>query len=865
MTDVHPYALFHTAAAAQPDKVAVDDGTRALSYGQLANAAAALAARIATTVPPGGLVAILVPVDARFPVALLGCMLAGRGLAAVDPNYPDEYIAASLKVAGPAAIVVAPETVLDGAAARLTRIDLPAPDAASLPRGLPPEPALVPMDPDSVGLVMFTSGSTGLPKGVALPPTTLPRGAWWLGKYVNVGPADRVLSLQSFCTSPGLTDTYTALVSGATLHLSPLRSQGLAAAERVLRHGAVTVVSLAPSVLRALLRLPDARGTFAATRLVRIAGEPVLDLDVTAARQILPPGAELLVDFGATEVGGVLARIIPPDEAMEVGTVPLGRPHEDLVVSLEDAAGRAVPADEEGLLTVRGRAIAFGYWNDGEIDNAGFPDDPEQPGARIMRTGDLCRARPDGVICIIGRADRQVKINGIRVEPAQTESVLRAQPEVEDAAVMARPMASGPVLVGFVAPKPGAVLDSRRISAALSRRLPVAQCPARLHVLAEIPRLAGFKIDQTSLLAHDDAALAAMPVAPVTAPGTADDGPAMRAVLAAWRHVLGRPPSRPDVAFGDDGGDSLGLLQVLFRVERDLGERLRADVFDLGMNPAALVRAIARRGDTGVAAGLRVLLLPGVGGSGPAVARFRSACAPDLAIDVLDYGDWWEWLRDRPAAIPRLLDRLEQDIVARAPEGPLRLAGYSLGGLMAFLLAQRLRARGRRIDFLGLIDTDAESGLDDEPPRRKWHGEIARLWQPAARGGGLPGITFSLARMLSRPVMAPVLRVIARFGPHGTRGDFAIMLRRHLNMQVLRQLNAEWRCGGDTLGRLDDVAVTLFRCAERRNPLAAADLGWGACCRQLRVATVPGNHESMLLPPNLDELRQAFVTAVTDA
>lgn len=865
MIDAHPYALFHAAAAAWPGKVAVDDGERALAYAQLADAATALAERIAATVPPGGLVAILVPVDARFPVALLACLRAGRGIAAIDPNYPDDYIAASLAVAGPAAIITAPGTVLDGAATRLPRIDLPAPDPSSLAMELPPEPTLPPVDRDSVGLVMFTSGSTGLPKGVALPPTTLPRGAWWLGKYVNVGPADRVLSLQSFCTSPGLTDTYTALVSGATLHLSPLRSQGLAAAERVLRHGAITVVSLAPSVLRALLRLPDAKGTFAATRLVRIAGEPVLDLDVKAAREILPAGAELLVDFGATEVGGVLARIIPPDEAMEVGTVPLGRPHEDLVVSLEDADGQEVPTGEEGLLTVRGRAICFGYWNDGAIDNAGFPADPGRSGGRIMRTGDLCRARPDGVICIIGRADRQVKINGIRVEPAQTESVLRAQADVEDAAVLARQMPNGPVLVGFVAPKPGAALDPSDISAALARLLPAVQSPTRLHVMAEIPRLAGFKIDQTALLAHDDAALAARPAAPAAAPGADDEDPAMRSVIAAWRNVLGHRPSRPHIAFGDDGGDSLGLLQVLFRVEHDLGRRLRPDVFDLDMNPAALVQAIARHGDNTVPDGLSVLLLPGVGGAGPTVARFRGACAPELAMEVLEYGDWREWLSHGPGVLPLLLDRLEAEILARVPEGTICLAGYSLGGLLAYLLAQRLRARGRDIGFLGLLDAGADTGIDGGPPQRKWHAEFARLWQPVSRGGGQPGRAVTVSRVLALRPMAPLLRLLARHRTTGAAEGFPLMVHHNLNMMVLIRLSTEWRRTVGDLGRLDDVPVTLFRCRQRQLPNESPDLGWHAHCADLRVIDVGGDHASMLQPPHLDGLRAAFVSAAINA
>jgi len=843
----------------------VDDATCRLTYAQVVNAAMDLAPRIAAAVPADGIVCLLVPIDARFPVAMLACLLAGRAFGPVDPAYPAAYVGATLEVGRPDLVITAPEAALD---ARYARLDLPAPDPSAIPRTLAPMPTVGAAQPDKLGLVTFTSGSTGLPKAVVLPTRLFLRLAIWQRGFIGLGPADRILPLQSFSTSVGLTDGYAAMVCGATLCIADLRSGGLGVAEQALRGGGVSIVSMVPSVLRALMKLPDADTLFATARLIRLSGEPVLDGDVVAARAILPPSGQFVITMGASECPGILARVVPRDDVLAPGPVPIGLPYADLTVTLEDEAGNQVPTGEEGLLTIRGTTVAFGYRTETGIDASQFPPDPAWPGARIMRTGDLFRARPDGVLSIIGRADRQVKINGIRVEPGQTESVLRAQRGVEDAAVLARQMPSGPVLVGFAAPTDGAQLDAISLRTAIAASLPPAQRPSRLHVLPAIPRLAGGKIDQAVLLRHDDTILAAPRPEPAAAPaGTfpADDSAELRAVLAAWRHVLGHAPGRADIAFDDDGGDSLGLLQVIFRVERELRCPLRVDGFDLGMSPTALARAIGamRRGEiSGSGARHHIVLLPGVGGLGPALAGFRAACGPDVAMTALDYGAWPDWLGNSAFSLTGMLDRIETEILTYMPEGKIRLAGYSLGGLLAFLLAQRLRRRGREIAFLGLLDSGSDTAARGGPPVRKWHGEIARLWQPASRGGGRRGIAFATARLLSQRPAAPLLGLLARTRARDPSGDFSLMVHRNLSMMLLVRLSGEWRSAFGQLGRLDDVPVTLFRCEKRDAQNDSMDLGWSGHCADLRIITVGGDHDSMLRPPHLDGLRTAFITAL---
>lgn len=345
------------------------------------------------------------------------------------------------------------------------------------------------------------------------------------------------------------------------------------------------------------------------------------------------------------------------------------------------------------------------------------------------------------------------------------------------------------------------------------------------------------------------------------------DARTLGAVLRAWERLRGHPPSRPGIAFDDDGGDSLQLLQLIFRVEKDLGCSLRPEFFDLGMNAAALACAIdaVLRGDLGPTGAPLVLFLPGVSGIGPQVARFRAACAPELDIQVLDYGNWTDWQGTQKIDFATVLDGLEAEILARAPDGPLLLAGYSPGGLAAFLLAPRLRARGRTIGFLGLIDSGADTAAGDGPPQRAWHGEIARLWQPAARGGGLTGLTMTAARLLMTRPAAPLLRFLSKRQAWSLPGDFDLLARRRLNMLLLIRLSGRWRKRLPGLPRLEDVPVVLFRCTGRADPSDPPDLGWSAYCDDVTVIPVTGDHASLLEPPHLAGLRDRFTAAVTAA
>ncbi len=524
------FDAFAAVAARQPDHVAVDDGTDCLTYAQLREQALALGARIAAVVPVDALVGVIVPTTVLYPVAWLACLAARRPFLPFDPHLPPariNAIVAESRVA--AAIVAAPGDAL----ALPLPADLPlvpmlttsgaiatasgpiATTSATAPPPLPPG-----RPPSSVGMVQFTSGSTGSAKGIALHESAMQRKAssnWHL--MCDLGPNDRLLSVHSPSTSAGTRDTFGALLYGASLHPLDLKRDGLARVPAVLARAGITVCAAGPSVARALMAIEGAADAFRGVRLVRLGTEMIMGSDITGLARLLRPDAQILVSFGMTEAaGGVMQRLLDPHAPIDPGRVAIGSPLPGDMVSVEDANGHPVRPGEIGELVIRGRYVALGRWVAGRLDPTTFPTDPADPKIRVYRTGDMVLLRQDGMLDPIGRADRQAKINGMRVEPGDTEAALRNLQGVSDAAVLVHGDADALMLVAFVVPgsgeralEPTAQTAARMVRGwrtALAELLPPQLVPARIRVVSAIPLLASLKPDHDALrrLLSEDAA-----------------------------------------------------------------------------------------------------------------------------------------------------------------------------------------------------------------------------------------------------------------------------------------------------------------------------------------------------------------------
>ncbi|HEU5028379.1 MAG TPA: amino acid adenylation domain-containing protein, partial [Spirillospora sp.] len=402
---------------------------------------------------------------------------------------------------------------------------------------------------------VHTSGSTGRPKGVVITHEGIANRVAWTVERHGLGPADRVLQKTSLGFDAAVWEFFAPLVAGGTVVLAPDGAERDPAAlvDAVIRHE-VTVLQAVPSVYARLVEEPRwARCT--SLRLLFSAGEPLHG--GLAARLTGPLDARLWNTYGPTECAiDVTAHPWDPDR--DTGPVPIGRPISGLRVRVLDEHGALAPVGVPGELLAGGPAVARGYLGRAGLTAERFVPDPYGTGGeRLYRTGDRVRWREDGVLEYLGRLDDQVKVNGVRIEPAEIEAVLARHPGVRGAVVAARPGDGGLVafLRGTGAPPAG-------LRAHLAEVLPETHLPAAFVMVEEFPLTASGKADRAALLAAAGDRDADRPehVEPRTA--------AERAVAEAWRDLLGvdRVGVRDD--FFALGGSSLLLTRLAGRLTR---------------------------------------------------------------------------------------------------------------------------------------------------------------------------------------------------------------------------------------------------------------------------------------------------------
>ena len=825
--------LGHLAAAAArwPDRLAVEDGRLRFGYAEFLTAVERLARAVAGLTPPGSAVGVLLPYGALQPLAMAACLAAGRPFVFLDGVGSAERTAGIL-AAGRIATVIVQGFGIGRPAAIPVGIRLI--DVALATDGTAPHPCpsqeLPDVDVDAPAALLYTSGSTGEPKGIVNGQRALLQRVFQQAEAVHAGPDDAFLPLSAPGTIAGTRECLTALSTGARLCLADPGETGLPGLRALIRSARITMLYAVPALFRLLLDGADP-DDLATLRIVRLGGDRVLwtDFDLLRAKA---PHCLLQVGYSSTETTGA-QWFVPPDAARAGPCIPVGRMLPGLSYRISDSDGRPVGDGEVGELYVSGRHVALGTWVEGRCKP--WAQAPDGVG-RILATGDLMRRHADGLMEHVGRTDRQVKVNGRRVEPAELERVLRAIPGVADAAVAAPAAEGNAVLVAFLAaerpdPDPDLAAMAR---AQIRRTLPPALHPARIHVVRAIPRLPSFKLDLQGLLAIDRQAAAgeALPRGTVRS----DEG-AADAVASAWRAVLGRRAPH-GVPWHAAGGDSLRLMQLHAVLEERLDRRIPPSALRPGMTRPEMAAALDALERTRAADPRPdVFVMPGVVGECPGLTSFMREAAGDVRFTCLRYPDW-RTTPDPDRCIAQLVEDATAQVEAAYPEGRVRLAGYSLGGPVAAGVAARLAERGREVAFLGILD----ACIVRVPTSRRW--AIARAWKRYRDGFDSP------TRMLARPW----LRRIAARQDFGRLGALLERLPRRLRFAIeteiadlLRtQAYAAWIAAPDK-PRLG-CRVTVFRSQEAR-PGVPRDLGWSAIADRVDVVEVGGSHFAMLYLP----------------
>ncbi|WNI18929.1 non-ribosomal peptide synthetase [Actinacidiphila sp. ITFR-21] len=588
---------FLRQAAARPDAPALVGSAGTLGYGALLGRAAALAHRLREEpgTAPGALVALLLDKSEEQVVAALAVLLAGCAYVPLDPESPPERLRSLLGAAGPA--VVLTHAPLAGAVPagpwRVLRADTGPTVAAA-----PPPPA---QGPGDLAYVLFTSGTTGTPKGVMIEHRGVVNCLRETVERFGIGPGDRCLGLTALHHDMSLFDVFGVLGAGGTLVLpdAARRTEPAHWLELMDRHR-VTVWNSVPAMMEMLLdRLADGGPAGAGTlRLAFLGGDWIAPRTARDLARRLP-AVRLVSVGGPTET--TLWNIWYPVERAdaEPHSIPYGTPIANTRYHVLDPALRDCPDGVTGELYCAGPGLARGYLGDPRATEAAFVTHPRS-GERLYRTGDLGRYRPDGVIEFAGRRDGQVQIAGRRVEPAEVEAALTAHPAVARAAVVPvrRTGAAGHRgLAAFVVPVPGRPApEPAELRAHLGALLPGHLVPGSLTVGGSLPLTRNGKVDRDAL----ERTAAAVPVPAAADPAERAD-PLAELIARTWAAALGLPRVGPRDNFFALGGDSLVGARILARLrevfpDEDLSPRALMATSDVAGMAAVLTQEEAEPG-----------------------------------------------------------------------------------------------------------------------------------------------------------------------------------------------------------------------------------------------------------------------------
>ncbi|MFI6518240.1 amino acid adenylation domain-containing protein [Spirillospora sp. NPDC050679] len=645
--------LFDARARTRPEALAAVHGDRRLTYGELRARSDALAHRlVAGGVRHGDRIGVCGSRSIEALVALLGIVKAGAAYVPLDGTTPPLRLQAMAEQAGVHAAVVLP-----GHTCRLrrlrTRFDL---DETGHADG---RPAVGGRRATDRAYVMFTSGTTGRPKAVAVPHRGVVRLAVSDPRLTPPGPRDRVLHAYDLSSDASTIEIWSALLGGAALVLVEreelLSEEALA---RLLERHEVTMAYLTTSVFHHM-----ARNRPAALRRLRFvsAGGEAMAPDLARAVLAACPDTTVVNFYGPTENTVVSTAHVIERLPEDAASVPIGRPIANSTCHVLLPDGGPADVGQEGELLVGGDGLALGYLGDPELTAAKFVPDPHLPGGRLYRTGDRAVRRPDGELEFRGRLDGQIKLRGHRIELEEVEARLRAHPEVGQAAVvLSDGGARSGALVACVTPLDGRPVPVERVRQYLTQWLPAPAVPARFVEMERLPVNRAGKVDRARLAEL----VAARPQTAPPAETTARDDGLADALASVWETVL-RVRPRPDDDFFAIGGDSLLAAEVVTRtltaagIDAGHGSRL---IGDLLHDPtlAAYAATVER-------------------------IRSRDAAAAHAAVD-------WE-------AEARLGFRLPEPGPTRARPEQAReilLTGAS-GFLGAYLLERLLRLTGARV------------------------------------------------------------------------------------------------------------------------------------------------------------------------
>ena len=691
--------LFTRQAARTPDRIAVGCGEQTLNYEELDARSTRLANHLRRT-GAGAVIAVLLDRSPELVVALLGILKAGAAYVPLDPTYPVARLESMLRNSGASFLVTHSSLYSRLPAAHPPRLEL---DRQPVDRDAPeaqlealPAPSLA-----ATAYILFTSGSTGEPKGVEIPHRGLTNLLWSMKREPGIEPDDVLLAITGISFDIAALELFLPLMAGARVELATARE----AADPVLLQAKLvrsraTVMQATPTTWRMLIE----SGWEGAKSLKALCGGEAMTQ--TLAARLLPRVGALWNMYGPTEttIWSACCRI----ERAEA-PVALGTPIANTSLYVLDDRQRLVPAGCPGELYIGGDGVAIGYTNNPQETAAKFLFLPLGTGSsrRVYRTGDRVLRHPDGSLVFLGRADQQVKLHGFRVELGEIEQAIRSFPGVGECVVLhMQPNQLEAALAAYVAPRAHAALGARELRRHLAQLLPAPLRPSTISVLDRFPLTPNGKLDRNRL--------------PAPAAGHPEEEELPRAgteqsLAAIWSELLQVERVDREDDFFDLGGHSLLAARLMTRISKVFQQRLSLATLVQAPTVAQLATLLDTQLEKGSLPPLAAPLRRGVSahkhllwiGSAPWLRALAALLAPDQGLSTLAFDS--ESFRSFAPGY-RLEDMARQmsaQVRQLQPKGPYVLGGFCLEAVLAYEVAQQLQAEGEQIALLVLGDVPA--------------------------------------------------------------------------------------------------------------------------------------------------------------
>ncbi len=710
------HELIDEQAEKTPNKIAIRFEEQNLTYQELNQQSNLLAKYLQKQgIQPGDLVGLCLERSLKTVIGILGIMKAGGAYVPIDPEYPETRIRYILEDSQVKILITSEgleervSVLVSGKKCKLCVIDKQWNGIIKTDAKLENRVQL-----EHAAYVIYTSGSTGRPKGVIISHNSIATHAQGVQSYYNLSSDDHVLQFAPLNVDASLEQILPGLMKGVMIVLRDREIWTPAEFLKKVSEYGITVIDIPPAYLHELLLVSSYTHELATQkqlRLVIAGGEAILP-ETIDLWQNSPMNSILLINaYGPTETTITSTAFqITANSLLHSHSrnIPIGRPLANETVYILDGYGKPVPVGVPGELHISGNGLAIGYLNQPKLTEEKFINNPFSPGSRMYKTGDLARWLDDGNIEFLGRLDHQVKIRGFRIECGEIESLLNEQEGIQKALVIAKSINNSVQLIAYLVPvEKGNVVDIVQLKTIMKSKLPDYMIPSTFVLLNEIPLNPNGKIDRKALMLQD---IEFIESREYVAPQTDTE----KKLAAIWEKILCVERVGIQDDFFDLGGHSLLSVRLMAEIHKQFGRDLPISTLMQGPSIKELVIRLQQPIESVHCSPLVTIQPEGVNKTpffcvhavGGNVLSYR-VLAHLLGKQQPFYGLQSPGINggEQPNSIEGMASAYIEAIRTIQSHGPYYLGGWSMGGLIAYEMAQQLLQSGEKVSLVVLIDS----------------------------------------------------------------------------------------------------------------------------------------------------------------